>query len=92
MFTLFYFSIYYYPSKLKDSIFNDDYFYIATHIAFHIISFSLFLTAGKNPGFVDETDTVQSRKEKAKLFIGYDNFYSIEDSSSSVADTDDNEA
>jgi len=32
------------------------------------------LTAGRNPGFLDENDTPKTRSDKAKLFVGYDEF------------------
>ena len=36
-----------------------------------------FLVAGNNPGFLDCTDTPESRKRKAQLFVTSDEFANI---------------
>ncbi len=81
MFTLFYVSIYLYPNDLKANL--QKVLKIPHLLIFFIIqalSFWLFLRAGDNPGFVDETETPMSRREKAKLFVGqYDEFKGVEE-------------
>ena len=84
MFGLYYFTIFYYPNYLHDSIidFSNHWFFVIFYLTFHFMSIYLFLTAGKNPGFVDATETPQSRREKAQLFVGqYDEFKGVTDSS-----------
>lgn len=70
MFALFQFAALYYPNKLKSAFHTNSVFYLALYYSVHLISLWLFLTAGSNPGFVDETETPNSRREKAKLFVG----------------------
>lgn len=88
MFALFYFTVLYYPNQLKEALLfsnSEDFkisniLYLFTLFALHISSVWLFLVAGDNPGFVSETETPQSRREKAKLFVGhYDEFKGLED-------------
>jgi len=82
MFGLYYLAAILYPNKLKlafqDSFFT---FYGWSFLLIHGVAIYLFLTAGRNPGYVDETETPQSRKEKARMFIGqYDEFRTVEGS------------
>ena len=83
MFGLYYVSVILYPNNLKlafkDSFFT---FYGWEFLLIHLISIYLFLVAGRNPGYVDETETPQSRKEKARVFVGqYDEFRTMDDES-----------
>jgi hypothetical protein len=85
MFALFYIAASYYPNKLKTAIMEDQggppsYFYVLIFFSVHVASVVLFLNAGSNPGFVDETETPNSKREKAKLFVGqYDEFKGVDD-------------
>lgn len=76
---LFYGTCYLYPNNISKAIGKNELFFIVTFLGIHVVSIYLFLTAGKNPGFVDETETVLSRREKAKLFVGYDEFKTVTD-------------
>ena len=67
MFALFYTAVIKYPNKLVQD--RDVFSFIEIALC-HIVAICLFLTAGTNPGFVDETETPKSRREKAKLFVG----------------------
>ncbi len=79
MYILFYFSLYKYPNQLRNP---ESIAYMIIYYLIHATSIFLFLTAGRNPGFVDETETPQSRREKAKLFVNgqYDEFRDVKDS------------
>jgi hypothetical protein len=83
MYILFYFSVYKYPNQLRNP---ESIVYMLIYYLIHLISIFLFLSAGRNPGFVDETETPQSRREKAKLFVNgqYDEFRDVKDSSSTI--------
>jgi hypothetical protein len=83
MYILFYFSVYKYPNHLRNP---ESIVYMLIYYLIHLISIFLFLSAGRNPGFVDETETPQSRREKAKLFVNgqYDEFRDVKDSSSTI--------
>ena len=66
----YYFTSFYYFSDLSVAVKNWDLSFLAFSFGLHIIAVILFFTAGKNPGFVKETDTPNSLKEKAKIFVG----------------------
>lgn len=68
-----------YPNQLRNP---DSFLYPFIYYLIHALSIYLFLSAGRNPGFVDETETIQSRREKAKLFVNgqYDEFRDVKDS------------
>ena len=68
-----------YPNHLRNL---DSFLYSFIYYLIHALSIFLFLSAGRNPGFVDETETPQSRREKAKLFVNgqYDEFRDVKDS------------
>lgn len=70
MFALFQVAALYYPNKLKTAFDEISVFYIMVYYTVQVLSIWLFLTAGSNPGFVDETETPNSRREKANLFVG----------------------
>jgi len=70
MFALFQFDALYYPNKLRTAFTDHSLFSLILYSTVHLLSIWLFLTAGSNPGFVDETETPNSRREKAKLFVG----------------------
>jgi hypothetical protein len=78
MYILFYLSVIMYPNKLRDS---STFLYPLIYSLIHGLSIFLFLSAGINPGFVDETETPESRREKAKLFVNgqYDEFRDVKD-------------
>ena len=86
MYILFYFSVYKYPNQLTNP---DSLAFMITYYLIHALSIFLFLTAGRNPGFVDETETPQSRREKAKLFVNgqYDEFRDVKDSTIDLEST-----
>jgi len=86
MYILFYFSLYKYPNQLRNP---ESIAYMLIYYLIHATSIFLFLTAGGNPGFVDETETPQSRREKAKLFINgqYDEFRDVKDSTVDLEST-----
>ena len=78
-FILFYVAVLVYPNSLYFELSHFDFngFWFLT---LHILSIYLFLTAATNPGFVDETETAHTRREKAKLFVGqYDEFKGVDD-------------
>lgn len=53
--------------------------YLLQYLIMIILSNYLFLSAGTNPGYVDETETAKSKREKAKLFVGdYDEFKNVD--------------
>ena len=68
MFGLFYTAVVLYPNKLKQA--DPHSLYPWVYLLIHAIAIYLFLVAGKNPGYVDETETPGSRKEKARVFVG----------------------
>lgn len=89
---LFYLAVYKYPNDFSDNLAEGAYISDSIFIAFQIISLYYFLTAGKNPGFVDETETQESREEKAKLFVGYDEFKTVENSCQNLNENTDIES
>ncbi len=78
MYILFYLSVYLYPNQLRKS---ESFIYPILYYAIHLTALYLFLVAGKNPGFVNETDTPQSRRDKARMFVqgSYDEFRDVKD-------------
>lgn len=89
MFGLFYVAVVKYPNKLRDVDLPSDLWYLLEYFLSHALSIYLFLTAGSNPGFVDETETPKSRREKAKLFVGqYDEFKGVHDNETTGGDVD----
>jgi hypothetical protein len=87
MFALFYVALVKYPNKLRDVELPGDVWYLIEYVLSHALSIYLFLTAGSNPGFVDETETPKSRREKAKLFVGqYDEFKGVHDNETTSGD------
>ena len=87
MFALFYVAVVKYPNKLRDVALPSELWYLLEYIVSHALSIYLFLTAGRNPGFVDETETPNSRREKAKLFVGqYDEFKGVHDNETTGGD------
>jgi hypothetical protein len=87
MFGLYYTAVVKYPNKLREAFTEDlGSIYPWMFVAIHLASIGLFLTAGRNPGYVDETETPQSRKEKTKMFVGqYDEFRNVTDDNESAA-------
>ena len=67
-----------YPNQLRDP---NSFLYPLIYFSIHLVAFYLFLAAGSNPGFVDETDTPESRKAKARMFVQnqYDEFRDVKD-------------
>mmetsp|Transcript_23884 Transcript_23884/g.23568 ORF Transcript_23884/g.23568 Transcript_23884/m.23568 type:complete len:85 (-) Transcript_23884:717-971(-) len=75
MYFLFYLSVILYPNKYTDSFHSlspSSCIYILTYLALHISSVYFFMTAGKNPGFLTETDTIQQKQDKTNLFVRID--------------------
>jgi len=89
MFGLFYVAVVKYPNKLRDVDLPSDLWYLIEYFLSHALSIYLFLTAGSNPGFVDETETPKSRREKAKLFVGqYDEFKGVHETTGGDVDVE----
>lgn len=71
MYTAFYIAVCYYPNQLRDAVVaaagGDLYSltYVVFYIGNQVVAVFYFLTAGRNPGFVDETETAESKREKA---------------------------
>lgn len=68
MYTAFYIAVCYYPNQLRDAVVSGDLeslTYVVFYVGVQVVSVFYFLTAGRNPGFVDETETPESKKEKA---------------------------
>jgi hypothetical protein len=80
MFGLFYLSVYLYPNQLSESIMTFK-IYAGVFLGCHILAVYLFMTTGDNPGFVDATETQESKKAKAAhMFKGhYDSFKGIDE-------------
>eukprot|EP00347_Sterkiella_histriomuscorum_P007772 403347617 len=76
-YTLFYGSCFIYPNDLYDYFKSWDIFNILFFIGLHLVSIYFFLFSYINPGYLDETETEFSRKQKAKLFVGYDDFKTV---------------
>ena len=87
MFGLYYTAVVKYPNKLRQAFMEDlGSLYPWMFLAIHLASIYLFLTAGRSPGYLDETDTLQSKKEKARMFVGqYDEFRNVTDDNESAA-------
>jgi hypothetical protein len=89
MYLLFYLSVAFYPNKLSSSIQSSEIFYPICYFLIHSIAIYLFLVTGTNPGFVADTDTPQSIKEKARVFTGhYDEFSDVGPTSSAAVDNE----
>jgi hypothetical protein len=73
-YVLYYVAVFIYPNDLALAFQEGAYIYLAFSVFIHFISIFFFLTAGSNPGYVSETETPKSKKEKAQMFVRYDNF------------------
>lgn len=55
MYFCFFVAVFKYPNQFSQGFSEGAYFYMSSYIIMHIISVYYFVTAGDNPGWVDET-------------------------------------
>ena len=68
---LYYFSLLLYKNPMRDILFLQkedlgfsDLLYVLYYVGIHAAAIYYFLTAGRNPGFVDDTETEGERRSK----------------------------